>query len=248
MSTRKDALNTVQRLTVLGGGPVVIRMAAARMLAELSPVDAIELLQEVISMSRAGVEPARISLSAMTQALEREASSIPFADQLRRVAILSERHEVASIFNSGDAAMIYDLDAAKRADAKLFSEPLGQLKVQARSTRNSDQLARFAIATNAEVVRNVLLNPLMTEDAVVRIAARRPARPEPLIAIWQSNRWSMRAAVRRALAFNPYLPVGVASKIVPLLPHKELLELSGDRQIHPDIRNQARVMLAIDPK
>jgi hypothetical protein len=246
MSTRQDALNAVQRLTVLGGGPIVVRMAAARMLASLSPLDAIELLQEVISLSRAGVEPARISLSAMTQALEREASSIPFAGQLRRVAMLSERHEVASLFCSGDAAMVYDEDAAKRADAKLFSEPLGQLKVQARLTRNTDQMARFAIATNAEVVRNVLLNPRMTEQAVVRMAARRPARPEPLVAIWQSSRWSVRALVRRALAFNPYLPVDVASKIVPLLLRRELVELSGDRQIHADIREQARILLAID--
>src|SRR6185436_13371885 len=107
------------------------------------------------------------------------------------------------------------------------------------------QLARLAIASNPEVVRNVLINPRLTEELVVRIAARRPARPEPLIEIWHSKRWCTRPAVRRALAFNPYLPPEIGAKIVPLLSLTELKELSRDNMVHAALRDHARALLAV---
>ncbi|HVE81444.1 MAG TPA: hypothetical protein VND93_01295, partial [Myxococcales bacterium] len=92
------------------------------------------------------------------------------------------------------------------------------------------------------VVRNALINPRLTEELVVRIAARQPARPEPLLEIWKS-RWSSRAAVRRALVFNPYLPPEIGAKIVPLLSGPELSELASFGSAHPALREQARLLL-----
>ena len=144
-----------------------------------------------------------------------------------------------------DAVQEYDEDAAKRADAKLFTQSLGHMKTQARLTKNPDQLARLAVASNAEVVRNVLINPRLTEDIVVRIAARRPARPEPLLEIWRSAKWSSRPTVRRALAFNPYFPPEVGTKIVPLLSVSDLKELSRDNFVHPALKEQAIALLEV---
>src|SRR5262249_29528943 len=152
----------------------------------------------LIGLAREGWEPARGVLPALTRALEMEAAHIPYASALRRIAALSDQHDVETLFPSlNDAVQEHDADAAARADAQLFTQSLGQMKTQARLTKNPDQLARLAVASNAEVVRNVLINPRLTEDIVVRIAARRPARPEPLLEIWRSSKWSSRPAVRR---------------------------------------------------
>ena len=79
---------------------------------------------------------------------------------------------------------------------------MARRRSQARLTRNPDQLARFAVASNPDVVRNVLINPRLTDDGVVRIAARRPARPEPLIEIWHSPRWGSRPRGRALPGFG----------------------------------------------
>jgi hypothetical protein len=248
MPSREDALETVLHLRSLAGGPDVTRLAAARLLARLPPIDATELLHEIIGLAREGSEHARGVLPSFTRALEMEAANIPYASALRRIAALSEQREVETLFPAGGPAQEYDADAAARADARLFTQSLGHMKTQARLTRNPDQLARLAVASNAEVVRNVLINPRMTEDIVVRIAARRPARPEPLLEIWRSSKWSSRPMVRRALAFNPYLPPEVGSKILPLLSVSDLKELSRDNGVHPALREQARVLLEVSQK
>ncbi len=100
--------------------------------------------------------------------------------------------------------------------------------------------------SNALVIREVLKNPRLTEPLVVRIASRRPARPEPLVEIWRS-RWSTRPAIRRALAFNPYLPPDVGAKILPLLARADLGELKSDASVHPVLREQASRLLSPAP-
>jgi hypothetical protein len=244
--TRDDAREAVMHLRALSGGDDVSRLAAARLLSRLSPIDATELLHEIIVLAHEGFEPARAGLAAFTRALDREAAQIPYAPQLRRIAALTDLDEIEAMFPpEGPPQQQYNEDAAKRADAKLFTQSLGHMKTQARLTKNPDQLARLAVASNPEVVRNVLINPRLTEDLVVRIAARRPARPEPLVEIWHSQRWSSRPAIRRALAFNPYLPPEVGTKIVPLLSLADLRELSRDNGVHASLRDQARALLEV---
>jgi hypothetical protein len=238
-----DAREVVRRLHALGGGPEVVRKAAARLLGRLPPTDATELLRELMKLAREGWEPATCVLPAFTRALDMEAAQIPYATALRRVAALQDLDEVELLFTDAPAQREYEIEAAKRADSKLFSQPLGRLKQIARLTRNPDELAKLAVATDPSVIRNVLINPRLTEALVVRIAARRPARPEPLVEIWRSTRWSVRPMVRKALVFNPYFPPEVGAKIVPLLSGAELRELAEDRAVHPAIREQAQVLL-----
>lgn len=178
-------------------------------------------------------------LPAFMRALEDDGDLIPHLQQLRQVAALYEQDEVTFVFSEGRPVQEYDSDAAARADAKLFTSPLGMLKSRARLTKDPDELSRLAVASNASVIREVLKNPRLTEELVVRIASRRPARPEPLEEIWRSPRWNQQPAVRRALAFNPYLSPEVAVKIVPLLSKMDLKELAGDRNVHLSVREFA---------
>lgn len=240
-----ETRSIVRRLVVLAGGDEVRRKAAARVLAELEPTDAATLLQEVQRLARQGLAEASEAMAAFSRALELEADEIPHVRLLRRAAELAGAQSVELLFSEGEAAMAYDATAAARADAKLFSQPLGVLKSRARLTQNPDEMARFAVASNAAVVRELLRNARLTEDVVVRIAARRPARPEPLVEIWRSERWTTRPAVRRALAFNPYLPVEVGARIVPLLSQADLKELARDSSVHASLREQAKTLLSV---
>ncbi len=243
MPSTEEALLVARRLHALAGGADVVRKAAARELARLDPTDATDLIHQLLLLSREGLEPARCALSAMVAALDREASAIPYASALKRLARLQDLSSVAALFADGPPQREMDADAAAKNDARLFTQTLGHLKTKARLTRNPDELARLATVSNPAVIRNVLLNPRLTEALVVRIAARRPARPEPLVEIWRSERWSSRHAVRRALAFNPYLPLEVAAKIVPLLSTTDLKELAADTSVHPSLREQAERLL-----
>ena len=243
MPDRAEALELARRLHAFAYSMEIMRKAAARELAVRHPVDATELLQHLLELSARGHEPARCALQAFAAALALEAGSLPAAPELRRMAETQSLELAAALFASGPARKEMAPDAAARADARAFTESLGHLKTKARSTRDPDQLSRLAMASNPSVVRNALFNPRLTEDLVVRIAARQPARPEPLLEIWKSQRWSARPTVRRALVFNPYLPPEIGAKIVPLLTSPELLDLSRFESAHPVLREQARLLL-----
>lgn len=239
------ARDLIDRLLHLQGGPEVLRKAAARMLARLPAPEATSLLHEVMVLSREGSVQASQVLSAFTQALEFEGEGIPHVAALRRVAALERHDDVELLFAEGPAQREYHRGAAAKADGLLFEQSLGHLKTLARITRDADELSRLAVVSNPQVIRNLLLNARVTEAVVVRIAARRPARPEPLLEIWKSPRWSTQPAVRRALVFNPYLPPEIGSKIVPLLLGSELRQLACDRALHQALREQAKVLLAL---
>ncbi len=237
--TDAEAKDHLRRLSVLGGGALVLRRAAARVLGALPEPVATELLSHTLRLAQSRWEPALRVLPAFLRALEEDGDAIPHLDTLQRVAALHEQAEVEQLFATGQPTREYDSDAAARADARVTSLPLGVMKTRARLTTNPDELERLAIVSNASVIREVLKNPRLTEPLVVRIAARRPARPEPLVEIWRATRWSVRPAIRRALAFNPYLPPEVGAKILPLLSRIDLEELKGDASVHPVLREQA---------
>jgi hypothetical protein len=243
MDARDAARALARRLATLGGGAEVVRRAAAQKLVQLHPGEATELLRQLMALSREGSAEGAVGLQAVLAALQLDADVIPFAPQLLRLAKLQDLDEVEALFTRAAPRQEMDLDAARRADAAAFSDSLGHLKTRARITRDSDVLARLLLVSHPDVVRNALLNARLTEPRVVTLAARRPSRPEPLLEIYRSPRWSVRHAVRRALVFNPYLPPEVGAKLVPLLNDNDLKELAEDLQVHENLRRQAELLL-----
>jgi ribonuclease D len=117
---------------------------------------------------------------------------------------------------------------------------LGHKKSFARLRRDPDLLARLAAEGDPAVIRELLRNPLVTEAEAVRIAARRPARPETLRLLHQDRRWRSRSAVRRALARNPFVETEIALHILPTLPARQVDEMAEDGTLHPLVREAAR--------
>jgi hypothetical protein len=239
----RDGRSFVKRMHAVAGGPEVRRRAVVRALGELTPEEAARLLGDVLWLERSGDEAAACVLGATMAALEDTTLGRELQAALGHLPPAALPEEVEGLLASGPAFRTFDENAAARADARNFPETLGLLKTKARTARDPDALARIALASEPSVVRNLLLNPRLTEPDVVRLAARRPARGEPLAEVWRS-RWGARHAVRRALALNPYLPPELGVKLVPLLLRTDWEEIGRDGGLHPSVRAEALSLLA----
>jgi hypothetical protein len=100
------------------------------------------------------------------------------------------------------------------------SVPLGQRKSLARRP-DRDTLSRMLLDPHPDVIRRCLANPRLVEDDVIRLAARRPGRPEVLAEIARS-RWVHRPRVRMTLVMNPATPLEVVVRLAGLLLRPEL--------------------------
>lgn len=97
------------------------------------------------------------------------------------------------------------------------------------------------------VIRQLLENPRLTEDDVVRIATRRPVRPEAVLAIARSERWLKRPRVRLAILLNPGSPPEVAMPLLAACTRSELIEILHGNDISKVLRATARELLARRP-
>jgi hypothetical protein len=87
---------------------------------------------------------------------------------------------------------------------------------------NRETMQRLLGDPHPDVVRKVLSNPRITEDDVVRLAAKRPWHGPVLAEIARSTKWSHRPRVRIALVMNPWTPPEIAARIAGLLLRPEL--------------------------
>jgi len=97
------------------------------------------------------------------------------------------------------------------------------------------------------VIRQLLENPRLTEDDVVRIAARRPVRPEAVTAIARTQRWLKQPRVRLAILLNPGSPPSVAMPLLAACTRTELLEVVHGGDTSKALRATARELLARRP-
>ena len=97
------------------------------------------------------------------------------------------------------------------------------------------------------VLRQLLENPRLTEDDVVRIAARRPARPEVALSLARSPRWLRRPRVRMALLLNPGSPPSVVMPLLAACTRGELVEIVHSADSNKVLRATACELLARRP-
>ena len=97
------------------------------------------------------------------------------------------------------------------------------------------------------VLRQLLENPRLTEDDVVRIAARRPARPEVALSLARSPRWLRRPRVRMALLLNPGSPPSVVMPLLAACTRGELVEIVHSADSNKVLRATAHELLSRRP-
>lgn len=93
------------------------------------------------------------------------------------------------------------------------------------------------------VIRQLLENPRLTEDDVVRLTAHRPARHAVLESVAQHGRWLSHPRVRMALLFNPGSPPAIAMPLLAVCSRNELSEILHHSESSPVLRTAALELL-----
>ncbi len=122
--------------------------------------------------------------------------------------------------------------------------PLGRRRSLAKcfDRRLLEQLARDP---DPEVIRNLVRNPRIREEDVLKLAAARPVAVTTLEVLEEEPRWSRARGVRAALARNPYAPIPLALQMQNGLSAVELREIQSDRTLHTVVRRHAQRLLAV---
>lgn len=112
---------------------------------------------------------------------------------------------------------------------------LGERKSLARRPDRS-MMDRLFTDPHPDVIRGLLRNPKVTEDDVVRLAARRPGRAEILAEVARSPKWVHRARIRLTLLLNPSTPLEIAAKVTGLLVRQELKLVAESTHVADGVR------------
>jgi hypothetical protein len=97
------------------------------------------------------------------------------------------------------------------------------------------------------VLRQLMQNPKLTEDDVLVLATRRPARTVALEQIVAAPDWLSRRRVRMAILLNPGTPSHIAMPLVILCTRQELRELADAADIPLVLRVTARELFERKP-
>ncbi len=93
------------------------------------------------------------------------------------------------------------------------------------------------------VLRNLLQNPRLTEDDVLRLAAKRPLRPYVINELVHCPDWLLRPRVRMTLLHNPGTFAHVAMPLLSLCKRDELAEILENTSLNGVLRSAARELL-----
>ena len=215
---------------------------AAEALRSLEPPEAVALLVDLLRAAGLRSTPAAAALEGVLRALRVELDEDDRA-ALRAAAEGSNAPQVLALVTAAAATRSFDHDREQWVDREMRARTLGMRKQLARA-HDRDLLARLATDQDPSVLRNLLLNPRLTEREVLVAASRRPTRAAALEEIFRSRRWGQNRRVRRALALNPYSPPTLGVAALALLTAPDLREVMADRNLAAEVRGQARRLLA----
>ena len=119
---------------------------------------------------------------------------------------------------------------------------LGERKFLARQ-HDRPMLDRLLRDPHPAVIKNLLINPRITETDVVRLAARRPTYRDIQSEIAKSQRWSTRPRIWVALVQNPYTPQTISIPLLSLLNRQDLSEVAHATDLPSVVRASALDLL-----
>jgi hypothetical protein len=123
---------------------------------------------------------------------------------------------------------------------------VGERRSLARSP-NRRVLEKLLRDPHPLVLRQLLGNPRLTEDDVVRLAARRPLHDAIVETLAESPRWVRRPRVRLTLLLNPGTPEQVSMPLLAVCTRCELLEVVHGVDAPLALRASAQELLERSP-
>ncbi len=208
----------------------------------LAQLDA-EILVEVL---RTIFERAALRVEGYREFLESGIDPTAIRDQLERFKFSRVYHyaarnkydDIVSLFSRSKPARSADGDEDMFLVYGEAERTVGERRYMARSTDKS-QLDKIGYDLNPLVIRQLLTNPRLTEQEVLKIASRRPNTPEVLTEVYQNKKWLARYIIKFALAANPYTPPNIGRALLPFLLLKDLRQLRLDGTLTESIRQDA---------
>lgn len=131
----------------------------------------------------------------------------------------------------------------KEEEAKMEFITLGERRAMARQN-TKDNLDRLLSDPDPVVINNLLNNPRLIENDVLKIASKRPNSPVILKLLATHRRWSKRYNVMKSLVSNPYTPTRIATGLLQFLLLQDLKLIASDQSIHPQVIMGAKEILA----
>jgi hypothetical protein len=123
---------------------------------------------------------------------------------------------------------------------------VGERRSLARRPRRGS-IEKLLMDPHPLVIRQLLENPSLVEDDVLRLATQRPARGEALQELVGSTHWLCRRRVRLALVLNPGTPPHVAVPLLVVCNRNDLLEVATTTTVPTLLRVAARELLGKRP-
>ncbi len=117
-------------------------------------------------------------------------------------------------------------DATKLVAQPLREMPLGRRRALARIALPAD-IVHLLQDPDDIVINNLLHNPKLTEDHILRLASRRPTVAAPLHRLMQHRFWMQRYRVKLALAQNPHLAEDRAGALLVCLRYPDLQSVAS---------------------
>jgi hypothetical protein len=216
-------------------------------LAALEPPEAAEALEEVCQLAEQADGRAHEVLAAAMPTLT-DPDRENLVDDLRSAALESGHLALSRLLRRRLKRAAFpepppEPDHRHPGEAK-GGRPLtlGERKAMARC-HDRLQLDRLLRDPHPLVIRNVLSNPRITEDDVVRLAARRPAFPDIQAEVARHARWSIRPRVRLALVQNPFTPHTISVPMLGLLARPDLDQVLAATDVPAIVRAAALELL-----
>jgi hypothetical protein len=202
------------------------RVAHLRELLSGSPPSALAPLLEIVCARAEQAEPrAREWLVSFVDAITGGEPELRVALQRLREEVAAESHLALARILRAPAGMPVEVPDPNKVRTPDYGKgrplTLGERKSLARRP-DREMMSRLLLDPHPEVIRRLLANPRLTEDDVVRLASKRPCRPDIIVEVARSEKWIHRSRVRLSIVLNPSTPSEIAAPVASLLMRQEL--------------------------
>ena len=216
-------------------------------LSELRDGDAADLLSSLCEDGERQDPDAREALLVVAMLLAADGDS-PFVERLRQHAEERRLLSLARLLRRGaDGMQSARLSQPPVPDYGAGREvTVGERRSMARS-QNRKVLEKLLRDPHPLVLRQLLGNPRLTEDDVVRLAARRPLHHAIVEVLAESPRWLRRPRVRLTLLLNPGTPEPVSMPLLAVCTRCELLDVVHGVDAPIALRGAAQELLERSP-
>jgi hypothetical protein len=208
--------------------------------------DAASELNRLCESAEALVESSREALVAFVALLVSE-NDVAWLDELRRSAHEAGYSSLERIQRGYPVPSAHELEQADLHNPALGRDlTVGERRSLARAPHRG-KFDRLLLDPHPLVLRQLLGNPKLTENDVVKLAARRPARASSLNTLVEFPDWIVRTRVRMTLISNPMTPSRIAVPLTALATRPELAEIAENPSLHVVLRVLAQELLDRHP-